>query len=66
MGEAVTSLETKKNILENKKSRLNANYKAFEQEITSINISLKGLRNDMNKLNDRLAVNNDKRGKLLN
>jgi chromosome segregation ATPase len=66
LGEAVSSLENKKTILEQKKSRLNANYKSFEKEISVIQIGLKGLQYDMNKLNDGLAVNNEKRGKLLN
>ena len=56
--EAVSGLENKKTILEQKKARLNANYRNYEKEISSIQIGLKGLQYDMNKLNDGLAVNN--------
>ena len=43
--------------MEQKKGRLNNNYKGFEKEITDIKINLKGLQQEMNKLNDNLAVN---------
>lgn len=66
LGEAVAGLENKKTILEQKKARLNSNYKAFEKEISTIQISLKSLQNDMNKLNDGLAINSDKKQKLEN
>ncbi len=60
----MASLDKKKTILEHKKARLNSNYQAFEKEIATIQINLKGLQNDMNKLNDGLAVHGDKRQKL--
>jgi len=53
-------------IMDQKKARLNTNYKGFEKEIADIKIDLKGLQQEMNKLNDRLAVNSDKRHKLEN
>lgn len=62
----VTSLENKKTIMEQKKSRLKNNYEGFEKEIYEIRISLKGLQQEMNKLNDSLAVNADKKMKLEN
>lgn len=64
--ESVTMLENKKTIMEQKKSRLNANYQAFEKEIAEIEISLKGLQQEMNKLNDKIADNKDKKQKLEN
>lgn len=45
---------------------MNANYKGFEKEIATIQINLKGLQNDMNKLNDGLADRGDKKQKLEN
>ena len=50
--------------MEQKKIRLNNNYIGFEKEIASIKIGLKGLQQEMNKLNDNLAVNADKKHKL--
>lgn len=50
--------------MDQKKSRLNDNYKAFEKEIKEIQISLKSLQQEMNKLNDTIAVNSDKKSKL--
>lgn len=58
------NLENKKTIMEQKKSRLNDNYRAFEKEIKEIEINLKGLQQEMNKLNDNIAVNSDKKSKL--
>lgn len=52
--------------MEQKKSRLKNNYEGFEKEIYEIKISLKGLQQEMNKLNDSLAVNADKKMKLEN
>jgi len=43
--------------MEQKKIRLNASYKNFEKEITEIKINLKGLQQEMNKLNDTIADN---------
>lgn len=50
--------------MEQKKIRLNTNYQGFEKEIASIKIGLKGLQQEMNKLNDNLAVNSEKKHKL--
>lgn len=58
------NLENKKTIMEQKKSRLNDNYRSFEKEIKEIEINLKGLQQEMNKLNDNIAVNSDKKSKL--
>lgn len=52
--------------MEQKKSRLKNNYEGFDKEIYEIKISLKGLQQEMNKLNDSLAVNADKKMKLEN
>lgn len=52
--------------MEQKKNRLKANYEGFEKQIYEIKISLKSLQQEMNKLNDSLAVNSDKRMKLEN
>ena len=62
----VTTLDNKKTIMEQKKIRLNNNYQGFEKEIASIKIGLKGLQQEMNKLNDNLAVNAEKKHKLEN
>ena len=53
-------------ILEQKKKRLNDNYKGYEKEIAEIRINLKGLQQEMNKLNDNIALNSDKKSKLEN
>ncbi len=50
--------------MDQKKTRLKANYEGFEKEISEIKISLKGLQQEMNKLNDSLAVNSHKKMKL--
>lgn len=50
--------------MEQKKLRLNSNYQSFEKEIAEIKINLKGLQQEMNKLNDSIAVNSDKKQKL--
>lgn len=52
--------------MEQKKIRLNASYQNFEKEITEIRINLKGLQQEMNKLNDSIALNSDKKQKLEN
>lgn len=64
--ENVINLENKKMILEQKKKRLNDNYKSYEKEIAEIRINLKGLQQEMNKLNDNIALNSDKKSKLEN
>lgn len=64
--ENVINLENKKMILEQKKKRLNDNYKGYEKEIAEIRINLKGLQQEMNKLNDNIALNSDKKSKLEN
>ena len=64
--ETVSSLENKKTIMEQKRARLNDNYRMFEREIKEIEINLKGLQQEMNKLNDNIAVNSDKKHKLEN
>jgi hypothetical protein len=51
-------------IMEQKKIRLNESYRNFEREIDEIRINLKGLQQEMNKLNDRIADNSDKKQKL--
>ena len=53
-------------ILQQKKKRLNENYQRYERQISEIRINLKGLQQEMNKLNDNIAVNADKKGKLEN
>jgi hypothetical protein len=62
--EGVTNLQNKKMIMEQKKIRLNESYRNFEREIDEIRINLKGLQQEMNKLNDRIADNSDKKQKL--
>lgn len=52
--------------MEQKKKRLNDSYTNFEREITEIRINLKGLQQEMNKLNDNIALNSDKKSKLEN
>jgi peptidoglycan hydrolase CwlO-like protein len=64
--EGVNNLENKKMIMEQKKMRLNDSYRSFEREIDEIHISLKGLQQEMNKLNDTIADNSDKKQKLEN
>lgn len=53
-------------IMQQKKIRLNESYRNFEREIDEIRINLKGLQQEMNKLNDRIADNSDKKQKLQN
>ena len=53
-------------IMEQKKKRLNDSYQNFEKEIAQIRINLKGLQQEMNKLNDNIALNSDKKSKLEN
>ena len=62
--ESVVELSNKKMIMEQKKMRLNQNYSKFEKEIAEIRISLKGLQEEMKKLNDGIAANADKKTKL--
>lgn len=64
--ESVQNLSNKKTIMEQKKKRLNDSYTNFEREITEIRINLKGLQQEMNKLNDNIALNSDKKSKLEN
>lgn len=52
--------------MQQKKIRLNESYRNFEREIDEIRINLKGLQQEMNKLNDRIADNSDKKQKLQN
>jgi len=52
--------------MEQKKIRLNASYQNFEKEIAEIRINLKGLQQEMNKLNDNIADNSEKKQKLEN
>ena len=51
-------------ILEHKKLRLNKNYEMHEKEIRDVEISLKNLRNDMNKYNGLLGKNVNNKTKL--
>ncbi len=44
-------------IMQQKKIRLNASYNNFQKEIAEIKINLKGLQQEMNKLNDTIADN---------
>lgn len=62
--ESVVEISNKKMIMEQKKMRLNESYKNFEKEIEEIRINLKGLQQEMNKLNDGIAVNSEKKKKL--
>ncbi|EGR29882.1 hypothetical protein IMG5_146550 [Ichthyophthirius multifiliis] len=64
--EEVSQLKTKQTIMEQKKMRLNQNYRSYEKEIRDIQNALKNLRNDMNKLNDALHRNKEKQAKLDN
>ena len=66
LDEEVSQLKTKQTIMEQKKMRLNQNYKAYEKEIRDIQNALKNLRNEMNKLNDALHKNKEKQTKLDN
>jgi len=59
-------LGTKKVILEQKKMRLNGNCLGQDKDIKRMEISLKNLRNEMNKLNDVYSSNTDKQTKLTN
>lgn len=52
--------------MQQKKVRLNDSYHNFEKEIDQIRINLKGLQQEMNKLNDGIALNSDKKQKLEN
>lgn len=64
--EAVSQLKTKQTILEQKKLRLNTNYRTYEKDIREIQNALKNLRNEMNKLNDAIYRNKEKQTKLDN
>lgn len=64
--EAVVHLANKKMIMQQKKHRLNDTYRNFEREIDDIRTSLKALQQEMNKLNDNIADNSDRKHKLEN
>lgn len=64
--EGVVNLANKKMIMEQKKIRLNDTYRNFEREIEEIRVSLKALQQEMNKLNDNIADNTDRKHKLEN
>ncbi|KAL4455762.1 hypothetical protein ABPG74_003172 [Tetrahymena malaccensis] len=64
--EDVSQLKTKQTILEQKKLRLNNNYRIYEKDIREIQNALKNLRNEMNKLNDAIYRNKEKQQKLDN
>jgi coiled-coil domain-containing protein 40 len=66
MEDEVSQLKTKQTILEQKKMRLNNNYSIHEKEIKEIQNNLKNLQTEMNKLNDKLALNKDSNLKLKN
>ena len=58
--------KTKRIILEQKKMRLNQNYSAQEKQIRQLEIALKNLDFDMNKLNDTFSDNLDRQKRLKN
>lgn len=60
------TFKTKRVILEQKKMRLNQNYDSHEKQIRQLEIALKNLDFDMNKLNDRFSDNLDKQKSLKN
>lgn len=62
----MVNLSNKKMIMEQKKIRLNDTYRNFEREIEEIRVSLKALQQEMNKLNDNIADNTDRKHKLEN
>lgn len=62
----IVELNRKSTILEQKKIRLNSQYSAHEKEIKRIQNALKNFENDMNKLNDMLAINYEKAKNLQN
>ena len=61
-----TELRRKETILEQKRIRLNTQYDQHAKEIKRINTNLKNFENDMNKLNEFLAVSYEKAKNLQN
>eukprot|EP00828_Plagiopyla_frontata_P046349 TRINITY_DN819_c0_g1_i6.p1 TRINITY_DN819_c0_g1~~TRINITY_DN819_c0_g1_i6.p1 ORF type:complete len:600 (-),score=114.24 TRINITY_DN819_c0_g1_i6:152-1951(-) len=59
-------LKVKQTILEQKKLRLNNNYRSHDKEIQEIQNTFKNLQTEMNRLNDRLATNISQENKLKN
>jgi chromosome segregation ATPase len=60
------TFKTKRVILEQKKLRLNQNFNSHEKQIRQLEIALKNLDFDMNKLNDKFSDNLDKQKNLKN
>ena len=60
------TFKTKRVILEQKKMRLNQNFDSHEKQIRQLEIALKNLDFDMNKLNDKFSDNLDKQKNLKN
>lgn len=58
--------KTKRIILEQKKMRLNQNFSAQEKQIRQLEIALKNLDTDMNKLNDTFSDNLERQKNLKN
>lgn len=58
--------KTKRIILEQKKMRLNQNFGAQEKQIRQLELALKNLDNDMNKLNDTFSDNLERQKNLKN
>lgn len=66
VSEETSDLKTKKTIMEQKKMRLHTIYDNHDKEIKEIQIGLKFLRTEMNRLNDGLAKNLSAEEKLKN
>lgn len=66
MTEDITELKRKGVILEQKRMRLSTQYDQHSRQIKQINTNLKNFENDMNKLNELLAVNYEKSKNLQN
>lgn len=66
MTEDITELKRKGVILEQKRLRLSTQYDQHSRQIKQINTNLKNFENDMNKLNELLAVNYEKSKDLQN
>jgi peptidoglycan hydrolase CwlO-like protein len=60
------SLRTQKTILEQKKLRLNNQVQSHEKEIRSLEVALKNLDFEMNKLNDLFYKNTAQQTKMTN
>lgn len=60
------TFKTKKIILEQKKMRLNQNHESQEKQIRQLEIALKNLDFDMNKLNDKFSDNLERQKNLEN